>query len=325
MSSKDMSSLAQPHIPVMLNEVLAALQPAAGDTYVDGTFGAGGYTSAILDMADCTVVAIDRDPNAFATANKLVAHKYGARLKPVHGSFSDVTSHLQSLGIDGVDGLVVDLGVSSMQIDDGARGFSFNKDGPLDMRMNTSEGETAADLVRDLDETDLADIIYRYGEERHARRIAGAIVRARAAKPITTTLELAEIVRGAVPGGGAKYGIHPATRTFQALRIAVNSELEEVERVLDASIDVLKAGARLVVVSFHSLEDSIVKAFLKKHTGGSETVSRHMPERPNTAPVYFSQQVRKSLQATDTETKENPRARSAKLRWAIRTSTRKAA
>ncbi|MCB1538342.1 MAG: 16S rRNA (cytosine(1402)-N(4))-methyltransferase RsmH [Rhodospirillales bacterium] len=299
-----------PHVPVMLDEVLAALAPRAGAVYVDGTFGAGGYTRAILDKADCQVIAIDRDESAIARARGI------DRLMPVHGAFGDVAAHLAALGQGAVDGFVLDIGVSSMQIDDPARGFSFAKDGPLDMRMDRSQGESASMVVNTWPEQALADIIWRYGEERHARRIAAAIIRARAEKRIETTLVLADLIAGAVPGGGKKYAIHPATRTFQALRIAVNGELEQLERALEASIEILKPGGRLVIVTFHSLEDGIVKSFLRAH-GPTQGGSRHRPETAS-VPALFTQPVRRALAPGDAETARNPRARSAKLRWAVR-------
>jgi 16S rRNA (cytosine1402-N4)-methyltransferase len=308
---------APAHIPVMLAEVLEALSPADGQTYIDGTFGAGGYTKAILDAANCKVIGIDRDETAIARAPD------NARLTMVHGAFGDVEGHLKGLDIDGVDGFVLDLGVSSMQIDDGARGFSFNKNGPLDMRMDRSSGQSAYDLVNTWPEKELADIIWKYGEERHSRKIASAIIKARAEKPIETTLVLADIVAKALPKSFKKYALHPATRTFQALRIVVNGELDQLESALNASLNILKEGGRLVVVSFHSLEDSIVKAFLRDH-GAVQGGSRYAPEVV-TRPVLFTQPVKKSVAASDNESRLNPRARSAKLRWAVRTSERIAA
>jgi len=305
------------HIPVMLNEVLAALQPKDGEVYVDGTFGAGGYTTAILKSAQCRVIAVDRDERAFATARSM--QKGNGNLMPVHGAFGDVESHLRALGVSQVEGLVLDLGVSSMQIDQAERGFSFNKDGPLDMRMDTSSGEPASILVNTLDERALADIIERYGEERHARNIARAIVKARAEKQIETTLVLADIVAGAMPGSAKKFAIHPATRTFQALRIAVNGELEQLESALAASLKILKPGGRLVIVSFHSLEDSIVKAFLKTQSEAPSS-SRHRPDVSADFIPAFSLPVKKAIKPTDAEFDFNPRARSARLRWAVRTN-----
>jgi 16S rRNA (cytosine1402-N4)-methyltransferase len=311
-----------PHVPVMLDEVLDALAPKTGAVYVDGTFGAGGYTGAILDKADCRVIAIDRDETAFERGQALTK-KYGARLTPVHGAFGDVAMHLNGLGVTGVDGFVLDLGVSSMQIDDGARGFSFAKDGPLDMRMDQGQAISAADIVNDTSEKVLADIIWKYGEERHSRRIAAGIIKARAIRRIETTLELAGIVAASMPGSSKKFAIHPATRTFQALRIAVNGELEQLESALAASVQILKSGGRLVIVSFHSLEDSIVKNFLREQ-GPKQGGSRHRPETGD-KPVYFIQTMKKALAPSDGECRVNPRARSAKLRWAVRTDERMAA
>ena len=314
--------MTAPHIPVMLPEVLEALAPKAGEIYVDGTFGAGGYTSAILAATDCRVVAIDRDPSAIVAAND-ISKKFGGRLTPVHGTFGDVAAHLRKLGISEIDGFVLDIGVSSMQIDDGARGFSFAKDGPLDMRMDTSSGQPASILVNTMPEGELADIIWKYGEERHSRRIASAIVKARAEKQIETTLVLAEIVRAALPASSRKFAIHPATRTFQALRIAVNGELEQLEAALEAAIDVLKVGGRLVIVSFHSLEDSIVKSFFRR-CGPTQGGSRYLPD-VEVVPPLFMQPEKKAIAPSDAECAANPRARSAKLRWGIRTAERRAA
>lgn len=314
--------MTAPHIPVMLPEVLEALAPKAGEIYADGTFGAGGYTRGILAAADCRVVGIDRDPTAFARA-KDSSREFGDRLLPVHGTFGDIALHLQALGIEKIDGFVLDLGVSSMQIDDGARGFSFAKDGPLDMRMDTSSGEPASILVNTLSEKELADIIWTYGEERYAKKIAAAIVRARAEKKIETTLVLADIVSAAMPASSRKFAIHPATRTFQALRIAVNGELDQLHAALDAAIDVLAEGGRLVIVSFHSLEDAIVKTFFRKH-GPAQGGSRHLPEVAAKPPIFIQPQ-KKSIAASDAETAVNPRARSAKLRWGVRTAERRAA
>ena len=302
------------HIPVMLNEVVAALAPAAGEVYVDGTFGAGGYTKTFLDRADCTVIAIDRDPDAVSRAAAL-KEKYGGRLQFVPGCFGDAAALIKK----SVDGFVLDIGVSSMQIDDAARGFSFRFDGPLDMRMDTTKGESAADIVNNCDEEDLANIIYQYGEERLSRRVARAIVEARREKKITRTLELAEIVRRVVPR--SKDGIDPATRTFQALRIAVNRELDELRNGLAAAEKILKEGGRLIVVSFHSLEDSIVKKFLNERAGRTASVSRYMPVSGTPiAPPTFTLPSSKPVAASAAESAANPRARSAKMRVAIRTA-----
>jgi 16S rRNA (cytosine1402-N4)-methyltransferase len=297
----------RPHIPVMMDEVLAALAPVDGETYVDGTFGAGGYTSAILDAANCNVVAIDRDPTAIENGQSLV-RAYKTRLKLVQNQFGNVASCVD----DRVDGFVLDIGVSSMQLDQAKRGFSFMRDGLLDMRMG--DGESAAELIARIDEGDLADLIYKYGEERQSRKIAKAIVAAREEAKIETTLTLAALIEKTVP---RKWGdkIHPATRTFQALRIAVNDELGELERALSASVEVLKEGGRLVVVTFHSLEDRIVKNFLKDKITSTNKYGDE--DKEITAP--FKLIYRKTVQATSAEAKVNPRARSAKLRAAIRT------
>lgn len=304
----------QPHIPVMLSEVLAHLRPHDGETYVDGTLGAGGYTRAILDQADCTVIAIDRDPEAHRRAEAWRG-AYGDRLVLVHDAFGNVADIVESP----VNGFVLDLGLSSMQLDQGARGFSFRFDGPLDMRMDTTQGESAADLVNTLPEKDLADLIYLYGEERHSRRIARAIVTARAERPIDTTGALASLVRSVLPRG-RKNESDPATRTFQALRIAVNDELGELERALAGSERILAEGGRLVVVTFHSLEDRIVKNFMKERSGDVPSPSRHLPAASAAGPQpTFRLMTKKALDPAEEETRRNPRARSARLRAAIRT------
>jgi 16S rRNA (cytosine1402-N4)-methyltransferase len=318
MSTSGSPAPAFGHEPVMIDEVLAALQPRDGGRYVDGTFGAGGYTTAILEAADCRVWAIDRDPDAVANATAL-ADKYAGRLTVIEGRFGDMADILARQGIDAVDGVALDLGVSSMQIDDAARGFSFRNDGPLDMRQG-KDGLSAADLVNDAEESVLADIIYKYGEERQARRIARAIVHARADAPITRTGQLADIIR-AIYRGGKPSKTDPATRTFQAIRIQVNEELDELERGLQAAEIILAPGGRLAVVSFHSLEDRIVKEFLRTHSGDVPTVSRHMPAvTASTTEPCFKLVRRGALKPADAETRRNPRARSAKLRIAERTS-----
>ena len=238
------------HIPVLVNEVVEALSPHDGGRYVDGTFGAGGYTAAMLDRADCQVIAIDRDPDAII-AGQVLAERYAPRLRLIEGRFGDMAELLSAEGVADVDGVALDLGVWSMQFDQADRGFSFRASGPLDMRMEKN-GASAADLVNEADEAELADIIFRYGEERRSRRVARAIVEARKHKRIETTAELAEIVRRAV-GPQGRDESDPATRTFQALRIAVNDELGELERGLAAAERVLAPGGRVAVVSFHSL------------------------------------------------------------------------
>jgi 16S rRNA (cytosine1402-N4)-methyltransferase len=305
------------HIPVMLGEVVAALAPRAGGVYVDGTFGAGGYARAILESADCQVWGIDRDAAAIARADSLMA-TFPDRLKVVEGRFGNMETLLNERGVDAADGVALDLGVSSPQIDDPARGFSFRADGPLDMRMG-HDGATAADVVNTASETELANIAYHYGEERLSRRVARAIVAARSQAPITGTLQLADIIRSVVPR--ARDGIDPATRTFQALRIHVNDEIGELKRGLSAAERMLRPGGRLAVVAFHSLEDRVVKTFLKERSGAPSAPSRHSPAGPATATApSFHLLTKKSQVPTATEAATNPRARSARLRAAERTT-----
>jgi 16S rRNA (cytosine1402-N4)-methyltransferase len=308
-------SESPPHIPVLLDEVLTALAPAAGGLFVDGTFGAGGYSRALLAGGAGRVFGIDRDPDAVARGRALPEAAAG-RLVVLAGCYGDMESLLAAQGIGAVDGIALDIGVSSMQIDQAERGFSFAKDGPLDMRMEQA-GLSAADVVNTLPEAELADIIYTLGEERHSRRVARAIVAARLDKKFERTLELAEVVRRAVRKSGD--GIDPATRTFQALRIHVNDELGELERGLIAAERLLAPGGKLAVVTFHSLEDRVVKAFLRRRSGSAEGSSRHLPAVAAGPPPTFTLQTRKAVTAGAAETARNPRARSAKLRAAIRT------
>ncbi|MGY9005860.1 MAG: 16S rRNA (cytosine(1402)-N(4))-methyltransferase RsmH [Alphaproteobacteria bacterium] len=326
------------HTPVMINEVLSALAPVAGETYLDGTFGGGGYSRAILDAADCTVWAIDRDETAVARGAEM-SRDYDDRLTVLGGCFGDMDKFLKAQGVDGVDGIVLDLGVSSFQIDNPERGFSFQGDGPLDMRMG-SDGTSAADAVNTLAEEELANVIYQYGEERLSRAIARAIVAARAIAPIETTQVLADIVRRTISkrtgskrtggktkrdGGRGRATLDPATRTFQALRIYVNDELGELARGLKSAEALLRPGGRLVVVSFHSLEDRSVKTFLSARCGSKARPSRHQPSLPSrgtereAAPTFhlIKRGVTKPLES---ETRSNPRSRSARLRAAIRTT-----
>ncbi|HWD26946.1 MAG TPA: 16S rRNA (cytosine(1402)-N(4))-methyltransferase RsmH [Rhizomicrobium sp.] len=298
------------HLPVMLSEVLATLSPKDGEHYVDGTFGGGGYSRAILEAADCRVLGIDRDPDAIARGQDLVK-RFGGRLTLVHGAFSELDSYLDGAKTDGI---VLDLGVSSFQFDEPARGFSFREDGPLDMRMS-KEGESAADFVNTADEKVLADVIYQLGEERNSRRIAKAIV---AARPVTGTAALAQIVKEAQGPAAARLAIHPATRTFQALRIHVNDELGELERGLGAASSSLAAAGRLVVVAFHSLEDRMVKRFLSERSTSAPQGSRHAPVAGRAAPTQFKLITRSPLMPSDAEVEANPRARSARLRAAQR-------
>lgn len=308
-----------PHVPVLLAEVLEALAVRAGGVYVDGTFGAGGYTRAILEAADCTVVAIDRDPEAQMRAEPL-KQAFPGRFTLLSGRFGDMATLLPAHGFTApVDGVALDIGVSSMQIDEAERGFSFAKDGPLDMRMEKA-GRSAADVVNEADEAELADIIHFYGEERYARRVARAIVEARAEKPFERTLELAEVVRRVVRKG--KDGIDPATRTFQGLRIAVNDELGELERGLAGAEAILAPGGRLAVVTFHSLEDRVAKRFIRERSGRTGGVSRHVPvdvAASGPAPTFLDVS-RKAIAPGPEECRANPRARSAKLRVAERTA-----
>lgn len=306
-----------PHIPVLLHEVVDGLAPRDGGVYVDGTFGAGGYTRAILAAAQCTVLGIDRDPTAARHAESVAADHPG-RFTLLPGRFGDMATLLPANGQSHpVDGVVLDIGVSSMQIDEAERGFSFAKDGPLDMRMERA-GRSAADVVNEEEESSLADLIYLYGEERHSRRVARAIVQARQEKPFERTAELAEVIRRVVRK--SKDGIDPATRTFQALRIVVNDELGELERGLEAAEHLLKPGGRLAVVTFHSLEDRVVKRFIRERSGRSGGVSRHMPDAGASGPVpTFKDITRKAIGPSAEEARANPRARSAKLRVAERT------
>jgi 16S rRNA (cytosine1402-N4)-methyltransferase len=297
------------HLPVLLADVLEALKADQGGTYVDGTFGAGGYTGGLLAAhSDTRVIAIDRDPDAIAGGAGLVAQSAG-RLTLVPGRFADMERVVAEAGTGLVDGVVLDIGVSSMQLDQAGRGFSFRWDGPLDMRMEQS-GPSAADLVNEAEESELADIIYHYGEERRARVIARAIVERRRRAPITTTNELVELVAKHVR---AEPGLNPATRTFQALRIAVNDELMQLVEVLHAAERILKPGGRLAVVTFHSLEDRIAKQFLATRTSRTARGSRHMPSLEPARPT-FSVVTRGPITAGEAELARNPRARSAKLR-----------
>ena len=307
------------HLPVMQTEIVQSLCPAAGTVLVDGTFGGGGHAGALLEAADCVVWGIDRDPAAIARGSQLVQATQG-RLRLLHGRFGEMRDLLMARGVSAVDGIVLDLGVSSYQLDDPARGFSFRHAGPLDMRMGAA-GTTAQDLVNSAPERELAGIIYRLGEERLARRIARAIVEARAKAPINSTYELAEIVRGAIPGGrpGGRQRIDPATRTFQALRIEVNDELGELERGLRAAEQLLREGGRLAVISFHSLEDRPVKHFLRQRSRTSAVRSRHLPPTDTPHPT-FKVVSKRPLRPTSEEVARNPRARSARLRVAERTS-----
>ncbi|CAH1674741.1 16S rRNA m(4)C1402 methyltransferase [Hyphomicrobiales bacterium] len=305
---------AAPHVPVLLAEVLEALAPQPGGRYLDGTFGAGGYTRAILDAAPgATLLGLDRDPSAIAGGADLVAAMAG-RLTLSQACFGELAEEAENFRMTPLDGVVLDIGVSSMQIDQAERGFSFRFDGPLDMRMS-GQGQSAADIVNEAEEALLANIFYHYGEERRSRAVARAVVEARRKAPLATTKQLADLVAGIVRGepGGA----HPATRVFQALRIAVNDELGELVRALHAAEAVLKPSGRLVVVTFHSLEDRIVKQFFAERSGRVPAGSRHAPAVSAAQPT-FRLISKGAVGPSEAEMRANPRARSAKLRAAAR-------
>ncbi|WP_027243545.1 16S rRNA (cytosine(1402)-N(4))-methyltransferase RsmH [Leisingera daeponensis] len=304
------SAPSGPHIPVLLRPLLKAVAPVSG-RWLDGTFGAGGYTRGLLEAGADQVIAVDRDPLAFELA-KPWAGQYGDRLILQQGVFSRMDEYAQDL-----DGVVLDLGVSSMQLDLAERGFSFMKDGPLDMRMSQS-GPSAADLIAELTEAQIADILFHYGEERASRRIARAIVREREAEPITTTLRLAGIIESCLPRPKPGQS-HPATRSFQGLRIAVNAEYEELFEGLLAAERALKPGGLLAVVTFHSVEDRMVKRFFQHRAGKSGRANRYAPEQEET-PAQFELVTRKAVGPDEQELAENPRARSARLRVGRRTN-----
>ena len=306
--------MTAPHIPVLLDEVVAALDPQPGDVLVDATFGAGGYTRALLDKG-ATVHAFDRDPDAIAAGSEWTeAREEPPRLILHPNRFSEMVEALAAAGVSQVDGIAMDIGVSSMQLDQAERGFAFSSDGPLDMRMSQS-GASAADFVNTADADAIADVLYQYGEERQSRRVARAIV---AARPLTTTGELARVVRKALghrPGAPKD----PATRSFQAIRIHVNGELDELEEGLRAAERLLRDGGKLAVVSFHSLEDRIVKRFFKGASRAAGGGSRHLPHIDAPPAVFTS--VSRAIRPGEAELERNPRARSSVLRHAVRTAT----
>ncbi|WAT19051.1 16S rRNA (cytosine(1402)-N(4))-methyltransferase RsmH [Aurantiacibacter sp. MUD11] len=303
-----------PHVPVLLDEVIEALDPQPGDVIIDATFGAGGYTRAILERG-ATVHAFDRDPDAIAAGREWSETREDPPRLVLHQRrFSEMVDAMAEAGVAQVDGIAMDIGVSSMQLDQAERGFAFSADGPLDMTMSQS-GPTAADFVNEAAEKDIADVLYKYGEERQSRRVARAIV---AARPLTTTGELAAVVRKAL-GYRAGAPKDPATRSFQAIRIHVNGELDELEAGLAAAEELLKEGGRLAVVSFHSLEDRIVKKFLRDAANANPRGSRYLPEAQTLPPARFGQ-LSKAIRPSAAEIDRNPRARSATLRAAIRTA-----
>lgn len=302
------------HLPVLPEEVLALLDPAPGGIYLDGTVGGGGHARLILEASapDGRLIGLDRDPSALRKAAEVLA-PFGERVALRHRNFSEAAGVLAELGIGGLDGMLLDLGVSSHQLDEASRGFSFRGEAPLDMRMDPTVGPTAADVINTAAAEELARIFREYGEERFAGRIARRIVQVRQQQPLTTTRQLAELVRDAVPGGKAPARIHPATRVFQALRIQVNQELEHVSRGIAEAVDLLNTGGRLVVISFHSLEDRIVKRFFQEEARGCicpprlpTCVCNHRPR--------LEVLTRKGVRASDAEVEANPRARSAVLR-----------
>ena len=316
MPGRDIDFAGRPagHVPVLLDEAVEYLDPKQGEVFVDGTFGNGGYSRALL-AAGASVVAIDRDPDAIFEG-KALRDAANNRLTLVRGRFGALDWIARGAGYDEVDGVVLDIGVSSMQLDRAERGFSFMHDGPLDMRMS-KEGPTAADIVNGLPEKSLTRLIGMLGEEKRAGTVSRAIAEARRAKPINRTKQLADIIEKAL-GRQPRDPIHPATRTFQALRIAVNQELQELADALGAAERVMREGARLVVVTFHSLEDRIVKRFLAERSREHATGSRHMPAEPVAAPT-FRLATRGPVVPSEVEIEGNPRARSAKLRFAVRT------
>ena len=310
------SPVTSGHVPVLIEEVIHALAPTDGAVMVDGTYGGGGYARAALAVANITLIGIDRDPEAMERA---WAHAgKDSRLVPAPGRFGELEAIVHAAGRgDQVDGVMLDLGVSSFQIDEAGRGFSFMRDGPLDMRMER-KGPSAADAVNHLTEGELADIFHILGEEPGARRVARGIVFRRRQEPFTTTIQLADCIERSLGGRRGK-PTHPATRCFQALRMWVNDETGELLRALAAAERVLKPGGRLVVVTFHSIEDRIVKLFFRARSGNEPGASRHLPGTPKGKAPTFEILQRKAIEPGEVELEANPRARSARLRWALRT------
>ena len=307
------------HNPVLLRQMLDNLKPQAGEIYIDGTFGAGGYSKAILSKANCKICAFDRDPNVKMFADKL-KEQFADSFTFIHNKFSQMTMEMENLGINQVDGIILDLGVSSMQFDQMDRGFSFNSQAKLDMRMDCSSSLSAFEVVNNMPESKLAQIIKEFGEEKFYYKIAKKIVEERQKAEITTSLQLAEIIRSVYPNKAKSKKIDPATKTFQAIRIFVNDELEELKKALEASIKLLKKGGRLIVVSFHSLEDSYVKSFLRKHSGYNDrNYSRYHPLPHNVNKKYnFSLPKLSAIKPEKGEISDNIRSRSSRMRVAIK-------
>ena len=312
------------HIPVLLAEVVQMMNVRDGETYLDGTFGAGGYSRALLEAANCNIIAVDRDPDAIERAEAF-SKEFPGRFRILQGCFGDMDQLLAENDIGQLAGVVLDIGVSSFQLDEAERGFSFRDDGPLDMRM-AKTGETAADVVNTYSDTDLANIIYRYGEERKSRHIAAAIVRDRVEEPFTRTKQLADLIErvlGRPPRKKGKKQVHPATRTFQALRIHVNDELGELKRGLNAAENIIAEDGRLVVVSFHSLEDRIVKQFMAERGGRLPGGSRHAPSPADMGPPpSFHLEIKGAVKPGEAELSVNPRSRSSRLRVGVRTAAK---
>jgi 16S rRNA (cytosine1402-N4)-methyltransferase len=309
--------MASSHVPVLIDQVIKSLETADKKTYIDCTFGAGGYTLRILEAANCNVIGVDRDPDVKIFAQN-VSKKYPDRFKFIEGSFGELKDLFSENGIEQVDAIILDLGVSSMQIDQAERGFSFSKDAALDMRMS-KEGVSAYDFVNNQSEEVIADVLYKFGDEKFSRKIASKIVYLRSLKPIETTFELAEIIRSVMPGKFRGHRTDPATKSFQAIRIWVNDELEQLNKVLESSLELVKVGGKIIVVTFHSTEDRIVKNFFNQKSIGDRVVSRYLPDQVNDADGPILKVLnKKAIPTSDEEIESNVRSRSAKLRAAVK-------
>jgi len=304
------------HIPVLINEVLEVLQPEDNKIYVDCTFGAGGYSKKILDAANCNVIGIDRDPDARKYASEIEL-KYKGRFKFYNKKFSELNEVLEESNIKEIDALILDLGISSMQVDLGERGFSFSKDAKLDMRMS-KDGISAYDFVNNEKEEKIAEVLFKFGDEKFSRKIARKIVFLRQDKPIETTFELAEIIRSVMPAKFRGHRTDPATKSFQAIRIWVNDELQELSAILDLSLSLLKIGGKIIVVTFHSTEDRIVKSFFNNNAKAAPVISRYLPDPIDKKLLILELINRKVIIPEESEVKDNVRSRSAKLRAAIK-------